>query len=168
LMVSCVLLTMQGHAASCPLPDMADAPIHSIRCDFYRGTAAYRAEQYALAADYWNKVIAPQKVTAPDALLQSFSYNNLGYLSFFGYGLAVDQPKAIRYWLQAMKSGDAEPVYHLCHAYAEVGQLTYNRKLAITYCPEALRRYQAISDKTPSDINIMGQIQEYMKPLNHD
>jgi TPR repeat protein len=144
---------------------MADHIAGSLSCDFYSGTAAYRAKRYPQAAGYWERVIAFSKPTAEDAPLQSFAYNNLGYLSFFGFGVTVDQPKAIRYWLQAMKSGDAEPAYHLCHAYAKPEQSSYNRKLALTYCPLALQRYQVISDKTVSDIDIMGQIQDYIKSI---
>ena len=74
------------------------------------GTQAYRAKNYALAREQWERVVASESED-PSA------ENNLGYLLYYGLGGVADQARALRLWYRASKAGHAEAQWHLGKAF---------------------------------------------------
>lgn len=143
---------------SCQLEEMRGTPVNDPECYFYSGTAAFRAEDYEKAASFWKSLIGLKSVPVEAQHLKVSAYNNLGFLYFFGHGVETNKKAAIEYWSYAMKSGNEESAYHLCHAFAEKKEPTYNPKVALGYCTEGLRRYGLLKERD-------GQLDEIVREL---
>jgi len=91
------------------------------------------------------------------------SLNNLGFLKFYGYGITVDKNGAVEYWKKAILLGHYESEYHLCHAYADKDEPTFNYALGKKHCEKAFLIYRGMEDP---DEEIMNQIKTYRTKLN--
>ncbi len=125
---------------------------------FYTGTCHYRNKNYDKAVKTWEQLAKLNLLEQEDQNLQSDVLNNLGYLIFFGLGVERDQSKAISYWKKAITMGQTESEYHLCHAFADKKQSTYNRKRAKKHCHKALLIYRGME---PKDQEILSMIESY-------
>ncbi len=132
---------------------------------FYTGTCHYRNGDYGKCATLWRQLSELDEVPSEDADLQIDSLNNLGYLLFFGYGVEIDQKAALGYWQKAISLGHYESEYHLCHAYADRSESTYEPVKAKRHCEKAQLIYQGL-DKTEKDNEtILNQINNYLMQL---
>ncbi len=61
--------------------------------------------------------------------------------------------------------GHSESEYHLCHAYADRDQPTFNAALAERHCQKALAVYSTIDAPTEGDLAILEQIRGYISGL---
>lgn len=167
LPVLSALLTVTAHAApSCELEGLTNVPADDVQCYFYRGTGAYRAENYKLAAANWKSLIALKSVPVEHQHLKVDAYNNLGFLYFYGDGVKQDKKTAIEYWNYAYGAGNEESGYHLCHAYGKASEPMYNPKLALSYCKDSLRRYEALKDEEHEQDEIIRQLRSYIAQLD--
>jgi TPR repeat protein len=151
--------------AMCQLKQLASVSASHPECLFYSGTSAFRDEDYQRAAKSWKKLVGLKSAPVEFEHLKVSAYNNLGYLYFFGHGVKPNKKAAIAYWAYATKSGSEEAPYHLCHAYAESKEPTYDPKTAIGYCREALRRYGLMKAKDGDIEKIVGQLKNYIRKL---
>jgi len=127
---------------------------------YYTGTCHYRNKDYEKSAKAWQQLAELNNVEKEYQHLQINVLNNLGYLMFFSLGIEKEQSKAISYWKKAITLGQAESEYHLCHAYADRKESTYNREKAKMYCKKALLIYRGMKQK---DEEILSQIEKYYK-----
>jgi len=153
-------------APMCPLAKLENTAATSPLCYFYQGTAAYRDDDFALAAKHWKDLIALKCVPADEKHLQIDAYNNLGFLYFQGLGVKANKPAALDYWTYASNSGNEESSYHLCHAYADRKQPTYSPVLGKQHCAEALRRYRLLKNTDDDIKTIIEQIKTHLRKLN--
>ncbi len=130
---------------------------------FFIGTCHYRNEDYKKAVDSWQKLIKLEHISEEFESLTIDVLNNLGFMMFFGLGIEKDQQQAIDYWKQAILEGHDEAEYHLCHAYADNQQSTYNPPKAKKHCRKALLIYQSME---PQDTEILNDIRNYLSRLN--
>ena len=154
-------------AATCPLEELKGTSADTPECYFYSGTTAYRAKDFETAATYWKKVIGINSVPVELEHLKVDAYNNLGFLYFFGNGVQPNKMAAIEYWTYAMKSGNDEAAYHLCHAYADKKEPMYNPKKALGYCKEGLRRYSLLKNRNDQIEEVVVQLQKYVRKLEN-
>ena len=129
---------------------------------FYTGTCHYRNKDYAYSAKAWKQLADMDNVDKEHLKLQVDVLNNLGYLMFFGLGIEKSQYKAIEYWKKAITLGQTESEYHLCHAYADNKQSTYNREKAQMHCKKALLIYRGMD---PRDDEILSLIEAYYEKV---
>jgi TPR repeat protein len=130
---------------------------------FFRGTCHYRKQEYALSAKYWTELSLLEDV---DALYQTYqvdSLNNLGYLTFYGYGVSENKQQAIEYWKRAVALGHFESEYHLCHAHAEQDEPTYNPSQAKQHCEKAYLIYNGMPEP---DEEVLNDIRGYLSELD--
>jgi TPR repeat protein len=162
-----MLVAQSAFAASmCRLEGLTDVEAGDAQCLFYLGTKAYHAKDFKTAAMNWKALIALKSIPVESEHLKVDAYNNLGFLYFFGMGIAPNKKAAIDYWTFATKSGNEESAYHLCHAYADRKQPTYAPEKARGYCKEALRRYGLLKEHD-SDIDlIVSHIHNYLNALD--
>ena len=132
---------------------------------FYTGTCHYRNKEYDKSALSWEKLAKLEKVNPEYQELQIDVLNNLGYLMFFGYGVKENKTQAIEYWQKAIILGQIESEYHLCHAYADTDQPTYDRAKAKTHCDKAYLIYKGMDDKTKGQSAIFEDIKMYQSQL---
>ena len=138
---------------------------HIIEKLFYSGTCHYRNEEYDLSAKYWGELSELKNVEEEYQELQIDSLNNLGYLKFYGYGIAEDKEAAVSYWKKAILLGHYESEFHLCHAYADKDEPTYNYSLGKKHCEKAFLIYNGMEKP---DKEIMASIKKYRSKLkNH-
>lgn len=137
---------------------------HIVENLFYRGTCHYRNEEYDLSAKYWSELSELEGVEDKYQEYQIDSLNNLGYLKFFGYGVTEDKESALKYWKKAILLGHYESEYHLCHAYADKDQPTFNYALGKKHCEKAFLIYNGMEDP---DHEIMNQIKNYKSELRN-
>lgn len=130
---------------------------------FYTGTCHYRNEDYALAAKAWKELSYLKNVESEYQYLQIDVLNNLGYLMFFGYGVPKEQNKALSFWKKAITLGHYESEYHLCHAYADKKQPSYNLFKARKHCEKALLIYNGMEKK---DVEILNILKKYNSQVN--
>jgi len=130
---------------------------------FYTGTCHYRNEDYGQAVDSWERLSALENLEPEHEELKIDVLNNLGYMMFFGYGTEQNQQKAITYWQQAIIMGHEEAEYHLCHAYADKKEGTYNLHKARQHCKKALLIYRGMEEP---DKDILKDINRYLKVIN--
>lgn len=130
---------------------------------FYTGTCHYRNKNYQQAAIRWKELTLLTVVDTNDKQLKVDVLNNLGFLMYFGYGIEKNQSEAIGYWKQAISLGHTEAEYHLCHAYAEIDELSYNIQNAKNHCSKALLIYKGMEEK---DQEILRQLEKYNKQVN--
>lgn len=152
-------------AGKCQVENMQDVPADDPECFFYSGTAAYREEDFETAAVNWKKLIGIKSVPVESEHLKVSAYNNLGYLYYFGNGVKTNKKAALEYWAYAMKAGNEEAAYHLCHAYGGEKEPTYNPGLAIGYCKEGLRRYLLLKERDEQLEDIVNQLRKYIRIL---
>jgi TPR repeat protein len=150
---------------SCQLEELKGTPANDPECYFYNGTAAFRAEDYKRAALFWKSLIGLESVPVEAEHLKVSAYNNLGFLYFYGHGVETNKKAAIEYWSHAMRSGNEESAYHLCHAFAEKKEPTYNPKVALGYCREGLRRYGLLKERDGQLDEIVRQLLAYVRTL---
>jgi hypothetical protein len=165
LILLAFLTTNALGATTCPLEELKDISADTPECYFYIGTAAYRAKDFEKAATYWKELIGLNLVPIEVEHLKVEAYNNLGYLYFFGKGVPINKMAAIEYWTYAMKSGNEESAYHLCHAYADKKEPMYNPKVALGYCKEGIRRYALLKEWDIQIKEIVGELQKYVRNL---
>ncbi|WP_444939830.1 sel1 repeat family protein [Microbulbifer sp. ZKSA004] len=130
---------------------------------YYTGTCHYRNKDYELSARSWEELSNLKKVDPEFQGLQVDVLNNLGYLKFFGFGIKQDQKLAVSYWAKAVSLGHYESEYHLCHAYADKEQLTYNLAKAKKHCEKALLIYKGMENP---DKDIMSTLKKYNAQVN--
>ena len=133
---------------------------------FYQGTCHYRNADYHYSAKYWQELAAIDNVASEYQELQISSLNNLGYLLFFGYGIEQNQSQAIQYWSKAVSLGHEESEYHLCHAFADSNQPTYDLEKARIHCRKAESIYLEIDNIDDQDLEVLRQIQGYLSKIN--
>ncbi|MEX2963468.1 sel1 repeat family protein [Microbulbifer sp. TYP-18] len=164
-----ILMLMVGFAyaeESCELKDIGlnrGSPL--IEKYYYLGTCQFRNEEYAKAAQNWTEVAEQTEVKPGFVELQLNAFNNLGYLMFFGYGVDKNQEEAIEYWTKAIALGHEEAEYHLCHAYGDEKQSTYDPKKAIPHCEKARFLYQGDQSIDQTNDFILNQIKGYLAEL---
>ena len=149
----------------CTLEGLTSLSASHPRCLYFTGTDHYRNERWADAVASWTAVLALGDLPREDAKLRIDSLNNLGYMYFFGFGIGEDKPRALAYWTDAVAMGHRESEYHLCHAYADRQQPTYDPQKARQHCGRAEAFYEAISDPDPEELNILEGIREYQSQL---
>jgi len=159
--------TSYGAAEMCTLEKLKSVAANSPECYFYSGTTRFRDGNYSEAAASWTKLIKLQSVSVDLEHLKTSAYNNLGFLYFTGKGLTKDKKLAIKYWNYATEAGNEEAGYHLCHAYADKREPTYNPKTALGYCKEALRRYSQLQNSNEDNSEIVRQINSYLSRLEN-
>ncbi len=129
---------------------------------FYTGTCHYRNKEYGLSVQNWENLVSLRPVSEEDEELKIDVLNNLGYMKFFGYGIEQSQEAAMSYWRDAILLGHYEAEYHLCHAYADNEQSTYNLAKARKHCEKAKLIYKGKDD---SDPDILSDIELYLDKL---
>jgi TPR repeat protein len=129
---------------------------------FYTGTCHYRNEDYQLSVQSWEKLVGLKASTSTDEALKVDVLNNLGYMKFFGFGTKTDKRTAISFWREAILLGHYEAEYHLCHAYADSDQPTYDIAKARKHCEKARLIYKGKDD---SDPEILEDIEKYIKMI---
>ncbi|TVV39579.1 SEL1-like repeat protein [Thalassolituus sp. C2-1] len=130
---------------------------------FYTGTCHYRNEDYSLSVANWEKLANLDISSEEDEELKINVLNNLGYMKFFGYGTEVDKETAVRYWREAIALGHYEAEYHLCHAYADLAEPTYNPAKARKHCEKSQLIYKGKEDSDPV---ILKSINKYLRELS--
>ena len=160
-----VFSAASGAADMCKLDKLKSVPANDPACYFYSGTASFRGGNYSDAAASWTKLVSLKSVPVDLEHFRTSAYNNLGYLYFFGRGVKKDKALAIQYWNYATRAGNEESAYHLCHAYGEKNEPTYNPKIALTYCKEALRRYNQLPKGGEGGSDVVRQINAYIARL---
>lgn len=160
-------MTVIGHAAeSCDLESIGLTKASPLPQKlFYTGTCHYRNEDYAAAAEVWQKLAALEPLPEQYRELQVSSLNNLGFLMFFGDGIDKDQQQAVAYWEKAATLGQPEAEYHLCHAYADARDSTYAPGKAAPHCDRAESYYATIKEPGRNDQIILSQIRGYKTQL---
>ena len=151
--------------ARCTLPDLQELPENHPRCLFFRGTQSFRDQSYASAFANWQAIVDLGEVPAELERYKSGAYNNLGFLYFMGWGVEKDRGRAVSYWTYATKLGHQESEYHLCHAYGDSAEPTYNPSVALGHCKEALRRYTQSTERKGDDEKIVEQLNRYVARL---
>ncbi len=134
-----------------------------IRQYYYTGTCHYRNEDYNLAVENWIKLSELEPFVSGDEALKISVLNNLGYMKYFGLGIDQNQPEAIEYWNKAVLLGHGEAEYHLCHAYADIKQATYNKENARPHCKKALHIYRGMERR---DDKILKDIEHYIELIH--
>ncbi|WP_299776130.1 sel1 repeat family protein [uncultured Pseudoteredinibacter sp.] len=129
---------------------------------FYTGTCHYRNKDYSLSVKNWEGLALLEAESASDEELKVDVLNNLGYMKFFGFGTEKDQKTAISYWREAVLLGHYEAEYHLCHAYADKKQPTYNLAKARKHCEKAKLIYKGKDD---SNSEILSIINSYLEKI---
>ena len=130
---------------------------------YYTGTCHYRNKDYNKAAKKWQMLGHMKNISAEFEGLQVDVLNNLGFLMFYGYGIEKNQFEAIDYWKKAVLEGHTESEYHLCHAYADIKEPTYNKQKAKKHCSKALLIYKGMDVK---DEEILTVLKTYNSKLN--
>lgn len=130
---------------------------------FYTGTCHYRNKDYSLSVKNWEKLSSIKPEVAVDEELKVDVLNNLGYMKFFGFGTEKDQETAILYWREAILLGHYEAEFHLCHAYADKEEPTFNLAKARKHCEKARLIYKGKDD---SDPEILSDIESYLEGLD--
>lgn len=151
---------------SCTLEELKLSPASPLAERlFYTGTCHYRNKEYQQSVELWKKLLELRTVEPAHTALQVSALNNLGYMLFFGNGIAENKQEAIAYWNKAIGMGHTEAEYHLCHAYADVDVSTYNPVKAIAHCEKAELIYRGMREKGSDDGEILKQIETYLKQL---
>jgi TPR repeat protein len=133
---------------------------------FYTGTCHYRNEDYEQSAKNWEKLAAITNINPKHKELQVSVLNNLAYLKFFGLGINKSQHQAIEYWTKAVSLGHIEAEFHLCHAFGDSEQSTFEREKAILHCDKAFLIYNGIEEPDESDKQILDTIKKYRSELD--
>ena len=152
------------HAAgdSCPEPGIGDdLPADHPACLYYTGTWHYRNERMEQAATSWSGLVGRDDLGGEYDELRTNALNNLGYLRFYGLGLEEDKTAAIGLWREAVSLGHDESEFHLCHAYGDANEPTYNAVRARRHCRRADAIYSALPEPDEDDRAVLEIIREY-------
>lgn len=133
---------------------------------FYVGTCNYRNKDYAEAARLWNKLLETQGIDSEYHPLQVSAHNNLGYLLFYGYGVSENKIEALNHWNKAISMGHTESEFHLCHAYADTDEPTYDPVKARLHCNKAELIYKGIEERDEIQEDILAIIKKYQRQLS--
>ncbi|MCS6760272.1 MAG: hypothetical protein MO852_16090 [Candidatus Devosia euplotis] len=102
----------------CPLEKISDLHYEDIRCQFYLGTTAYRAEYFEVAAAHWVQISLSDYGDSETAKEYSdLAKSTLAYLKYHGLGVAQDREGAVVDWRETARTGDIAAHTHLGHAY---------------------------------------------------
>ncbi|GAA6151364.1 sel1 repeat family protein [Pseudoteredinibacter isoporae] len=146
-----------------PISIGLDKESSKIEKHFYTGTCHYRNKDYLLSVKNWEKLSSLKSESASDKELKVDVLNNLGYMKFFGFGTERDQKTAVLYWEEAILLGHSEAEYHLCHAFADQNETTFNLSKAIKHCEKARSIY---SRKDNLDPQILSIIESYIQKIS--
>ena len=120
--------------------------VHADETPYNKGTAAWRAKDYAEARKQWEISIAQG---GPDE-----AFNNLGYLRYYGLDGKADPEVAVELWRKGAVLAVSEAQLHLGEAYKKGRGVA--RSLALAYawhlCAIATADRLAASDETESAI----------------
>ena len=101
--------------------------------------------QYNLAVEHWRGECVPKDLSKSRILWRASlspnspsSYNNLGYLLYYGFGGPEDHEEAVSLWEQGVKYGSLESLIHLAHAYLDEVFLDYDASEALVLASAAL------------------------------
>ncbi|KAF7786206.1 hypothetical protein PRUB_a0691 [Pseudoalteromonas rubra] len=151
---------------SCEIGDVGlDSESSKVEELFYVGTCHYRNQDYDKAATNWSALISNAETSDSDNELIISANNNLGFLLFFGFGVKQDQKQALKHWSYAISLGHTESEFHLCHAYADKEQPTFNLSKASMHCKKAQLIYQGIEEPDEDEKLILKKINSYLKGL---
>jgi len=109
LLVTALPVFAQGPAARSEHPVTACAP-GTYKDEYSRGVESFQKKDYVCARLHWGR--------ASQANVRA-TYNNLGYLLYFGLGGAVEPERAVSLWTVAARNGDRESQWHLALAFEE-------------------------------------------------
>ena len=151
---------------SCTLKDLglSSDPDHPASL-YYVGTCNYRNYNYTEAAKLWQALVDIHNIDSEYHELQVDAHNNLGYLLFYGYGIEADQDQALTLWNKAISLGHTESEFHLCHAYADANEKTYDPIKAKLHCNKAELIYRGIEERDETEETILKLIKEYRAKL---
>lgn len=82
----------------------------STNAEYNLGVDAFRAKNYQAARQHWTRA-----AEHPNGM----TYNNLGYLLYYGLGGDKDRMRAVALWRDAAALGEREAQWHLATAYEE-------------------------------------------------
>ncbi len=165
--LACLLCATRAHGAEmCTQPKLTQVPADHPQCLFYSGTEKYRTGDYAGAGLLWQKLVALKDLPPEFVELKTIAYNNLGFLHYMGWGVAVDRPMAIDYWKHAAIMGEEEATYHLCHVYGQRKNPEFDLDYALEYCREALKRYAKHKDLDESRDEVVDQIKDILRTIS--
>lgn len=133
---------------------------------FFTGTCHFRNGEHEKSVDLWTRLIERDETDARVRELQADALSNLGYMLFFGNGVATDRRRAVENWQRAVTIGHTEAHYHLCHAHADRAQPTFDAAVARPHCETARRIYARIESPTASDRTILAQVDRYLGGLD--
>jgi TPR repeat protein len=150
---------------SCALKDLELETSSRAERLYFEGTCHYRNKDYSDSVRLWKELSKLETVKPEDAALKIDVLNNLGYMLFFGYGVKADQREALGLWHKAVGMGHTESEFHLCHAYADADESTYDPIKAIGHCDKAELVYLGMEEKDKDEKEILRQIQNYKKQL---
>ena len=139
-----------------------DQSSSQIESYFFTGTCHFRNEDYALAVENWEQLSQLRPATVADEELKIDVLNNLGYMKFYGFGTEQQQDDAVTLWQEAIALGHDEAEYHLCHAYADCQQSTYNKSSARMHCRKA---YLVYNGQEQPNKKILAKIEFYLEQL---
>ena len=162
----CLISFNSAAKESCETGDIGlDSESSKVEKLFYIGTCHYRNEDYDKAAANWSALISNPETSNSDNELIISANNNLGYLLFFGFGVKQDQEQALKHWSYAISLGHTESEFHLCHAYADKAQPTFNLSKASMHCKKAQLIYQGIEEPDEDEKLMLKQINSYLNDL---
>ena len=133
---------------------------------FYVGTCNYRNKNYSKAARLWEKLLSIKGIDSEYHELQVSAHNNLGYLLFYGLGVKQNKIEALNHWNKAISLGHTESEFHLCHAYADTEELTYDPAKARLHCSKAELIYKGIEERDEIQEDILAIIRKYQNQLS--
>ena len=152
-------MTFAQDETGCKLEEVgSDVPADHPVCLFYTGTWHYRNERMADAVASWTELVELPAIPAEFDDLRISTLNNLGHMRFYGLGISEDKSLAMRYWMEAVSLGHDETEFHLCHAYGEPGEPTYDVHRARRHCRKAEAIYASIEDPDNDDLQVLESI----------
>ena len=161
-----LLLSTRALSEPCPLASVGEEfPESHPICLFYSGTDHFRNNRMAQASSSWDRLLQLESYPDEYTDLRVDSLNNIGYLYFYGLGVETDKHQALKNWKEAVSLGHSESEYHLCHAYADRDQSTFDRVAAEEHCTRALDAYLSIEEPDDDDLAVLQIIREYLADL---
>lgn len=127
----------------------------SVACLYYQGTASFRQRNFSQAYTHWSDIILRDSISPQESGYISKTLNNIGYLTYHGFGVTQHQRDGIQYWLKAVAAGSNEPKYHLCYVYGDINSDFYAKVKAKKYCELAYEFYQ--DGHNPDILNVISQ-----------
>lgn len=135
------------------------------RCLYYTGKKFFKEGDYTAAATSWEKLLSISHIDAGSLQLVAEAHNSMGYLKFFGFGVALDQQAALGHWHAAVGLGHIEAEYHLCHAYGDMREAVYNPDRARAHCAKSELVYKGMDERNRNDELILKQITQYVTSI---